>query len=157
MIVNDTLLSSPRQDPRFLYPATQKLNSNTQISDKRRGEEFHRLDTTNLEVKFEIFDTFNNFCPHPIPSHTTVNFKSLPHPFIASNLSLFVSGHPPYRLLHGSITFLSTLTLFKKHRPTFIFILMKSSYKHYLLFLFPLLKYFTLLILSVESSKTTPP
>ena len=112
-IVNNTLVSSPRQDPRFLYLATHKLNSNPHISYVRRRKEFLRLEDANLELKFEITVQFHNLSPHPISSHTTVNFKSLPHPFIATNLSLFVSDHPPFRLLHGSITFLNTLTFLK--------------------------------------------
>ena len=113
LIVNHTLVNSPRQDPRFLYLATHKLNSNLHISDTRRRKEFLRLEEPSLELKFEINVKFHNLSPHPIPSHTTVNFKSLPHPFIATNLSLFVSDHPPFRLLHGSITFLNTLTFLK--------------------------------------------
>ena len=109
LIVNNTLVSSPRQDPRFLYLATHKLNSNPHISNVRRRKEFLRLEDANLELKFEITVKFHNLSPHPIPSHTTVNFKTLPHPFIATNLSLFVSDHPLFRLLHGSITFLNTL------------------------------------------------
>ena len=110
LIVNTTLDNSPRQDPRFLYLATHKLNSNPHISNVRRPKKFLRLEDTNLELKFEITVKFHNLSPHPIPPHTTVIFKSLPHPFIATNLSLFVSDHPPFRLLHGSITFLNTLT-----------------------------------------------
>ena len=113
LIVNNTLVNSPRQDPRFLYLATHKLNSNPHISDARRRKEFLRLEDTNLELKFEITVKFHNLSPHPIPSHTTFRFKSLPHPFIATNFSLFVSDNPPFRLLHGSITFLNTLTYLK--------------------------------------------
>ena len=113
LIVNKTLVNSPRQDPRFLYLATHKLNLNPHISDTRRRKEFLRLEETSLELKFEINVKFHNLSPHPLPSHTTVNFKSLPHPFIATNLGLFVSNHPPFRLLHGSITFLNTLTFLK--------------------------------------------
>ena len=113
LIVNDTLINSPRQDPRFLNLATQKLNSNPNISNDRRRKKFHRLDNTRLEIKFEFTAKFHNLSPHTIPSHTTVNFNCLPHPFIATNRSLFVCDHPPFRLLHGSTTFLNTLTFLK--------------------------------------------
>ena len=103
LIFNDTLVSSPLRDPRFLYLATHKLNSNSQISEERRRKEFHSLDTTNLEIENKITVEFHNLNPDPIFSHTN-NFKSLPHPFIATDLSLFVSDHPPFRLLHSSIT-----------------------------------------------------
>ena len=94
LFLNNTLVNSPRHDPRFLYLATHKLNSNPHISNARRRKEFLRLEDTNLELKFEFTVKFHNSSPHFIPSHTTVNFKSLPHPFIATNLSLFVSDHP---------------------------------------------------------------
>ena len=113
LIVNDTLINSPWQDHLFLYLATHKLISNPNISNERRRKEFHRLDNTNLEIKFEITAKFHILSPHPIPSHTTVSFKSFPQPFIVTNLSLFVSDHPPFRLLHGSITFLNTLIFLK--------------------------------------------
>ena len=84
--------------------ATHKLNSNTQASNEQRRKEFQRLDTTNLDIRFEISVKFQILSPHPIPSHTTVKFKSLPRPFNATNLNLFVSDHPPSRLLHGLYT-----------------------------------------------------
>ena len=104
LIVNNTLVPSSRQNPRSLYRAPHKLNSDTQFSDNRRCNKFHRLDTTNLDVKAEITVKFHNLSPHAIISHLTVNFKSLPYPFIATNLNLFVSDHPPFSLLHNSIT-----------------------------------------------------
>ena len=73
LIANNTLVSSPRQDPRFLYLATHKLNSNPHISNVRRRKEFRRLEDATLELKFEITVKFHNLSPHPIPSHTTVN------------------------------------------------------------------------------------
>ena len=59
------------------------------FSDERRRKEFHWLDTTNLEIKFEITAKFRNLSSHPISSHTTVIFKAIPHPFIATNLDFF--------------------------------------------------------------------
>ena len=50
LIANNTLVSSPRQDPCFLYFSTSKLDSNTQIFDERRRKDFHRKTTTNLEI-----------------------------------------------------------------------------------------------------------
>ena len=63
LIVNDTLINSPRQDPRFLYLAIHKPNSYPNISNELRRKEFHRLDNTNLEIKFEITANFHNLSP----------------------------------------------------------------------------------------------
>ena len=68
LTVNDTLVNSHHQDSRFLYLATNKLNSNTNFSNQRRRKEFQRLDPTNLEIKCEITAKFHNLSPHPIPS-----------------------------------------------------------------------------------------
>ena len=45
MIVNSTFISHRRQDPQFLY-----LASNAHQSGERRRKEFQRLDSTNLVV-----------------------------------------------------------------------------------------------------------
>ena len=97
--------------------------SKTQISDEHRRKEFQRLNNTNLEVKFEITVKIHNLSPRPIPSHTTVKFKSLPHPFIATNISLFDSDHnflstlrfyPLLKHIHNFKRHFSTLTFSKE-------------------------------------------
>ena len=80
--VNSTLVSHSCQVPMFLYLATHGLNSNTEVSIKRRFNEFHRLDTTNRSLKFKITADFHNLSPHPIPSHTSLKLKHLPYPFL---------------------------------------------------------------------------
>ena len=69
--------------------------------------------------KFKITAKFHNLNPHPFPSQTTtVSFESMPQPFIATNLNLFLVDNPPFRLIHYSFTFLNTLT-FLKHTAQF--------------------------------------
>ena len=77
-MVNYTLVSHPTQDRRFLYLATNKKIFNIQISDKPRCEELQRLDTTKIEIKFEITVTLHTFA--------FINFKSLSHPSIATKV-----------------------------------------------------------------------
>ena len=48
LFVNNTLVSCPLNDRRFLYLATHILVFNTHISDERRRKEIQRLDTTYL-------------------------------------------------------------------------------------------------------------
>ena len=71
--------------------------------------------------------------------------------FICLKLNLFASDNPPLRLLHGSITLLNTLT-FLKYTAHFHCSVMTSSFEHSFRFLFLLLKYFILLILSLYPS-----
>ena len=133
LIVNDTLVSSPRQDPRVLYLANHKLTSNTQISGDRRRKDIHRLDTTNLKIRFEICVKFPKLSSHPVPSNTTVNFQSLPHPFIATNLYLFVGSLPSLPSQPQFYDIFEHPHIFKIYRPFLTFLSMKSSSKYYLL------------------------
>ena len=82
------------------------------MSDQRRRKEFQRLDTTYLEIKFEV-TKFYDLSPRTFSFHTTVHFKSLPHMVIPINLYIFVSNNLPFRLLHPSNNSLNTLTFLK--------------------------------------------
>ena len=98
----------------MFYLASRKQNSHHTKSDEHRRKEFSGLETHNLQVKFEITLDFHNLSPHPIRSHTSVILRSLPHSFNTTNINLFVSDSPPFRLLDATIlTFFKTLTLLK--------------------------------------------
>ena len=129
------------------------MNSISDISDERCRTEFQRLEIPNLETKFEITIKFNNLRPHRIPSHSTIDFEFLPQPFIATNPSLFVSYHPFFRRLHGSITLLNTLTFFKNTVQFYL----PHEIPISALFRFPLflLKYLALLFLFLNSPTNT--
>ena len=99
--------------PDFFYLASQKLSSHHTISEEGRRKEISGLETRNLQLKFEITVDFHNISPHPIPSHTSVIFKSLPHSFAKTKINLFVSDSPHLRLLDAFITFFKTLTQLK--------------------------------------------
>ena len=113
LIVNDTLIQSPRQDPRFRFLAKHKISNHPSISATRRKTELQRLDTSSLQLNFEITVDFENLNPHPISTHAHVHFKTTPHPFITANLNLFVSDDPPFPPFNGSITFLNTISCLK--------------------------------------------
>ena len=105
LIVNETPIQSPRQDPRFRSLATHKITNHPSISATRRNTELQRLDTNSLQLKFEFTVDFENLIPQPISTHAHVHFKTTPHPFKTTNLNLFVSDDPPFPLLNGSFTF----------------------------------------------------
>ena len=103
LLVDNTLIRSPRQDPRFRFLAIHKITNHPSISATRRNTELQRLDTNSLQPKFEISVDFENLNPHPSSTHAHVHFKTTPHPFITTNLNLFVSDDPPYLLLNASM------------------------------------------------------
>ena len=113
LIVDNTLVQSPRHDPRFRFFATHKITNHPSISATRRNTELQRLDTNSLQLKFEVTVDFENLNPHPIPTHTRVRFKTTPHPFITTHLNLFVSDDHPFHLINGSITFFNTISHLK--------------------------------------------
>ena len=106
LIVDNTVIQSPRLDPRFRFLAIHKSTNRPSISATRKNTDLKRLDTNSLHFKVEITVEVENLNPHPISTHAQVHFKTTPHPFITTNLNLFVSDDPPFPLINGSITFL---------------------------------------------------
>ena len=80
------------------------------IFGERRCKTFHASNTQNFQIEieivvdFHILHHFHDISPNLIPTHTTVEFKCLPHPFITTNLNLSVSDSLPYRFIHGFLT-----------------------------------------------------
>ena len=111
--IDNTCITHPLDDPRFFYLASQKLSSHRTISEEGRRKEISGLETHYLQLKVEITVDFHSISPHPIPSHTSVIFKSLPHSFDKTKINLFVSNSPHLRLLDASISFFKTLSQLK--------------------------------------------
>ena len=112
-LLNGTLISHPREDPRFTFYALHKINTNPTISQNRKNKEIARLQKDKLQIKFEITVEFFNLQPHPVSSHANVTFKTTPSPFITTNLRLLVLDTDPFTLIDGSIEFINPITLLK--------------------------------------------
>ena len=73
--VDGTTLYDPSHDPRFPILTERFIANNDFHSNKRKETELKRLQTPNLEVKFEVQVKFQRFNPHPV----VVHFANIEH------------------------------------------------------------------------------
>ena len=71
----------PQNEPRFLILAERFLANNDLLSQKRKETELKRLQTPNLELRFEVKVKFQGLNPHPIFHVSKVEHKTSPAPF----------------------------------------------------------------------------
>ena len=71
----------PQNDPRFPILAERFINNNDLLSHKRKETELKRLQTPNLELKFEVKVKFQGLNPHPIFHVSKIEHKISPAPF----------------------------------------------------------------------------
>ena len=65
----------PQNNPRF------PILANNSLSNKRKETELKRLQTPNLELKFEVKVIFQGLRPHPIFHVAKIEHKTTPAPF----------------------------------------------------------------------------
>ena len=73
--------TSKQHDPRFPILAERFITNNDLLSHKRKETELKRLQTPNLELKFEVKVKFQGLNPHPIFHVSKIEHKSSPAPF----------------------------------------------------------------------------
>ena len=79
--VDGTSIYDLQNDPRFPI-LTERFNTNNNtISNKRKETELKRLQTPNLEFKFEVRVKLEGLNPHPIFYVSKINYKTTPAPF----------------------------------------------------------------------------
>ena len=71
----------PQNDPRFPILAERFITTNNSLSNKRKETELKRLQTPNLELKFEVKVKFQGINPHPIFHVAKIEHKTTPAPF----------------------------------------------------------------------------
>ena len=79
--VDGTTIYDPRNDPRFSILAERFITTNKSLSNKRKETELKRLQTPNLELKFEVRVKFQGLNPHPIFHVAKIEHKTTPVPF----------------------------------------------------------------------------
>ena len=62
--VDGITIYDPQNDPRFPILAEHFINNNDLLSHKRKETELKRLQTSNLELKFEVKVKFQGLNPH---------------------------------------------------------------------------------------------
>ena len=64
--VDGITIYDPQNDPRFSILAERFNTNNDLLSQKRKETELKRLQTPNLELKFEVKVKFKGLNPHPL-------------------------------------------------------------------------------------------
>ena len=79
--VDGITIYDPQHDPRFPILAERFITNNDLLSHKRKETELKRLQTLNLELKFEVKVKFQGLNPHPIFRVSKIEHKTSPAPF----------------------------------------------------------------------------
>ena len=78
--VDGTTIYDPQNDPRFPILAERFFANNDLLSHKRKETELKRLQTPNLELKFEVKVKFQGLNPHPNFHVSKIEHKTSPAP-----------------------------------------------------------------------------
>ena len=78
----------PQNDPQFPILAERFITNNDLLSQKRNVTELKRLQTPNLELKFEVKVKFQGLNPHPIFHVSKRDHKTSPAPFEVVHMNL---------------------------------------------------------------------
>ena len=79
--VDGITIYDPQNDPRFPLFAERFIANNDRLSQKRKKKELKRLQTSNLEFKFEVRVKFQGLNPHPIFHVSKIEHRTSPAPF----------------------------------------------------------------------------
>ena len=79
--VDGITIYDPQNDPRFSILAEHFITNNDLLSRKREKTEPKRLQTPNLELKFEVKVKLQGLNPHPIFHVSNIEHKTSPAPF----------------------------------------------------------------------------
>ena len=102
--VDGITIYDPQNDPRFPILAERFITINDLLSQKRKETELKRLQTPNLELKFEVKVKLQVLNPHPIFHVSKIEHKTSPAPFEVVHIELERDLNIPTITL-GKITF----------------------------------------------------
>ena len=103
--VDGITIYDPRHDPRFPILAKRFITNNDFLSQKRKETELKRLQTPNLELKFEVkVKGFQGLNPHPIFHVSKIKHKTSPAPFEVVHIDFERDLNIP-TITYGKITF----------------------------------------------------
>ena len=86
--VDGTTIYDLKNDPRFPILTERFITANELLSNKRKETELKRLQTPNLEIKFEVKVKLQGLNPHPVFHVTRTEHKTTPAPFEVIHLDL---------------------------------------------------------------------
>ena len=102
--VDGITIYDPQNDPRFPTLAERFINNNDLLSHKRKETELKRLQTSNLELKFEVKVKFQGLNPHPIFHVSKIEHKTSPAPFEVVHIEFERDLNIP-TITYGNIVF----------------------------------------------------
>ena len=76
--VDGITIYNPQHDPRFPILAERFITNNDLLSHKRKETELKRLQTPNLELKFEVKVKFQGLNPHPMFHVSKIEHQTSP-------------------------------------------------------------------------------
>ena len=85
--VDGTTIYDPKNDPRFPV-LTERFITNTNLLSNKNETELKRLQTSNLELKFEVKVKFQGLNSHPVFHVSKMEHKTTPAPFEVTHLNL---------------------------------------------------------------------
>ena len=86
--VDGITIHDPQNKPRFPILAERFIANNDLISNKRKEKELKRLQTPNLELKFEVKVKLQGLNPHPIFHVSKIEHKTSSAPFEVVHIEL---------------------------------------------------------------------
>ena len=102
--IDGITIYDPQHNPRFPILAERFNTNNDLLSHKRKETELKRLQTPNLELKFDVKVKFQGLNPHPIFHVSKIEHKTSPAPFEAVHID-FERGLNIPTITCGKISF----------------------------------------------------
>ena len=102
--VDGITIYDPQKDPGFSILAERFITNNDLLSQKRKETELKRLQTPNLELKFEVKVKFQGSNPHPVFHVSKIEHKTSPAPFEVVPIEIERDLNIP-TITYGKITF----------------------------------------------------
>ena len=102
--VDGITIYDPQNDPRFPILAERFIANNNLLSHKRKETELKRLQTPNLELKFEVKVKFQGLNPHPIFQVSKKEHKTSFAPFEVVHIEFEQDPNIP-TITYGKIMF----------------------------------------------------
>ena len=102
--VGGITIYDPKNDRRFPILTERFIANNDLLSNKRKEVELKRLQTSNLELNFEVKVNFQGLNPHPVFYVAKIEHKTTPAPFEVVHIDLERDPNLPI-LTYGKIVF----------------------------------------------------
>ena len=127
----------PQNDPRFPILAERFFANNDLLSQKRKETELKRLQTPNLDFKFEVKVKFQGLNPHPIFHVSKIEYKISHAPFELGHIEFERDLTQP-TITYGKSSFVTHTPVLNVHLPSRLYTILciTNLILHSLLFTF---------------------